>query len=116
MNHLSNFIALFNVSPFRCPISFKANQRLLAVLDVLHSEGFLSYSFNPYDSSVSILSSSISSIVGFSKPSRRVFVYPHSIPVHSGFGVFFILSPIGIITDRVAKNLGLGGELLFFVS
>ena len=48
-----------------------------------------------------------------SKPGRRVYVDKTKIPViRSGIGIAIISSSKGIITDKQARMLGVGGELL----
>ena len=48
-----------------------------------------------------------------SKPSRRIYVGKEDIPsVKSGFGVAILSTNRGVITDREAKRLGVGGEVL----
>lgn len=56
----------------------------------------------------------ISDVKVYSKPGMRLYTsYRKLKPVLSGFGYSFISSPKGIVTDREAKKLKLGGELLF---
>ncbi len=48
-----------------------------------------------------------------SKPSRRWYVRKDEIPrVVSGMGIAVISSSKGVITDREARKLGVGGELI----
>ena len=48
-----------------------------------------------------------------SKPGRRVYVKSDNIPkVMSGLGVGIISSSKGIITDKQARSMGIGGELI----
>lgn len=48
-----------------------------------------------------------------SKPGRRVYVGAQSIPtVHSGLGIAIVSTSRGIMSDRQARKLGVGGELL----
>jgi len=48
-----------------------------------------------------------------SKPSRRVYVKSDEIPsVYSGTGVAVLSTSKGILTDRQARKLNVGGELL----
>lgn len=56
----------------------------------------------------------ISDVKVYSKPGMRLYTsYRQLKPVLSGFGYSIISSPKGIVTDREAKKLKLGGELLF---
>ncbi|MDH7476448.1 MAG: 30S ribosomal protein S8 [Microgenomates group bacterium] len=50
----------------------------------------------------------------FSKPGRRWYVsVKHLKPVLNGLGYSILTSPKGIITEKEAKKLKTGGELLF---
>ncbi len=51
-----------------------------------------------------------------SRPGRRVYTNKTSISrVLSGFGVAVLSTSRGIMTDSEARNLGVGGEVLFHV-
>ena len=51
-----------------------------------------------------------------SKPSRRVYVGKHDIPrVRNGLGVVILTTPMGVLTDRQARNAGVGGEVMCHV-
>ncbi|MGW8323239.1 MAG: 30S ribosomal protein S8 [Thermodesulfobacteriota bacterium] len=48
-----------------------------------------------------------------SRPSRRVYVPKDKIPrVMNGLGVAIISTPRGVMTDRQARQEGIGGEVL----
>lgn len=48
-----------------------------------------------------------------SKPGRRVYAKKREIPwVLSGLGVAILSTPKGVMTDRRARQLGVGGEVL----
>lgn len=48
-----------------------------------------------------------------SKPGRRVYVGADEIPtVRSGLGISIVSTSRGIMSDRQARKLGVGGELL----
>jgi small subunit ribosomal protein S8 len=51
-----------------------------------------------------------------SKPGRRVYVkYSDIKPVFNGLGVAILSTPKGVVTDKAAKELKVGGELLLSV-
>jgi len=55
----------------------------------------------------------ITSIKRISKPSRRVYIDKASIgKVHSGYGVAVISTSQGLMTNKEAKSVGHGGEVL----
>lgn len=52
-----------------------------------------------------------------SKPSRRIYRKKRDIPkVNSGLGIAIISTSKGIMTDKQAKELGCGGEVLCLVA
>ncbi len=51
-----------------------------------------------------------------SKPSRRVYVkYSELKPVMNGLGIAILSTPKGIMSDKTARKLKVGGELLLEV-
>jgi len=56
----------------------------------------------------------ISGIKFISKPSRRFYTgYKEIKPSKSGYGIFVLSTPRGILTGREAKKIKVGGEMLF---
>lgn len=52
----------------------------------------------------------------YSKPGRRWYVsYKDVSPVLGGLGISLLSTPKGVITDKEAKKLKIGGELLFSI-
>jgi small subunit ribosomal protein S8 len=48
-----------------------------------------------------------------SKPSRRVYAGVEELPkVQGGLGVAVVSTSKGVMTDRQARKLGVGGEIL----
>jgi small subunit ribosomal protein S8 len=51
-----------------------------------------------------------------SKPGCRIYVGKKEIPwVQSGLGIAILSTPKGVLTDRQARRLGVGGEVLCYV-
>lgn len=51
-----------------------------------------------------------------SKPGCRVYVGRHEVPrVRSGMGVAILSTSKGVMTDKKARGLGIGGEVLCYV-
>jgi len=51
-----------------------------------------------------------------SKPSRRVYVAQDEIPsVLSGMGIAILSTSKGVMTDRAARQAGVGGEVICYV-
>ncbi|HOE15150.1 MAG TPA: 30S ribosomal protein S8 [Candidatus Paceibacterota bacterium] len=56
----------------------------------------------------------IKDVKRISKPSCRVYIKAKDIhPFKKGFGLRLLSTPHGIMSDREAKQLNLGGEVLF---
>ena len=52
-----------------------------------------------------------------SRPGLRVYMGRHDIPsVMNGLGVAIVTTPRGVMTDRKARQDGIGGEVLCYVS
>ncbi len=58
----------------------------------------------------------ISGIVRVSKPGRRFYVAKDNLPkVKSGMGIAVISTSKGVITDKMARKIGVGGEVICYV-
>jgi small subunit ribosomal protein S8 len=52
-----------------------------------------------------------------SRPGLRIYRGRHDIPsVMNGLGVAIVTTPRGVMTDRKARQVGVGGEVLCYVS
>jgi small subunit ribosomal protein S8 len=52
-----------------------------------------------------------------SRPGLRVYKGRHEIPnVKNGLGVAIVTTPKGVMTDRKARQAGIGGEVLCYVA
>jgi len=52
-----------------------------------------------------------------SRPGLRVYKGRHEIPnVMNGLGVAIVTTPKGVMTDRKARQVGIGGEVLCYVA
>ena len=51
-----------------------------------------------------------------SKPSKRIYKGASELrPFKSGYGMFVLSTPLGIMSGRDAKKAGVGGEVLFSI-
>ena len=58
----------------------------------------------------------ISGIRRISKPGLRVYVRKNEVPkVLGGLGIAFLSTPKGVVTDKVARKEGVGGEVICYV-
>ena len=59
----------------------------------------------------------IEKIERVSRPGLRVYKGRHDLPeVTNGLGVAIVTTPKGVMTDRKARQAGIGGEVLVYVS
>jgi small subunit ribosomal protein S8 len=99
------------------------------VLKVLQTEGFIE-SFDEmkdtHQGSINIVPRYIEDALSktavlrgvkrISKPSRRVYVKKEDIPrVRNGLGIAILTTASGVLTDKQARDRGVGGEVLCYV-
>jgi len=116
--------------------AIKANHRIVEVpasnvkkeiTKILHDKGYIqNYKFEEEGAQGTIKialkfhpstkASAIVSLERVSKPGLRKYVGVDSLPrVLNGLGVAILSTPKGIITDKEARNLNVGGEVLCYV-
>ena len=97
-----------------------------AVLNIMLQEGYIKNVEEYKDGSVNMIRLSmkygkdkervITGLKRISKPGLRVYCRKEEIPkVLNGLGVAVISTSKGIVTDRDARKLGLGGEVLCYI-
>jgi len=97
-----------------------------AILNIMLQEGYIKDVEEYTDGSVSMLRLAmkygqgkervITGLKRISKPGLRVYCRKEEIPkVLNGLGIAVISTSRGIVTDREARKLGLGGEVLCYV-
>ncbi len=58
----------------------------------------------------------IKELTRVSKPGRRIYVNARELPrVKNGLGIAVVSTSRGLMTDKMARKLNIGGELLFTV-
>jgi len=58
----------------------------------------------------------IHGIVRVSKPGRRIYVGKDKLPkVKNGLGIAILSTSKGVLTDKKAKELGVGGEVIAYI-
>jgi small subunit ribosomal protein S8 len=101
----------------------------LAILSILKEQGLIqSYDVVPerpqarvrvwlkYVGERKARRSVITGLKRVSKPGCRVYVGRDEIPwVMSGLGIAVLSTPKGVVTDRQARKMGVGGEVLCYV-
>jgi len=106
-----------------------ASKLKLAILSILKEQGFIqNYDVVPdqpqpkvrvwlkYVGERKERKSVISGLKRVSKPGCRVYVGQKEIPwVLSGLGIAILSTPKGLLTDRQARRMSVGGEVLCYV-
>ncbi len=98
----------------------------LAIVKILKQEGFLEGYIEIEDGKQGMIKifprydqanrSTLRGLKRISKPSRRFYVGKTDIPrVRNGLGVAILTTPRGVLTDRQAREAGVGGEVLCYV-
>lgn len=107
-------------------VAVPASKEKLAISKILLEEGYISgydvKNNGKFDDIIITLKyddegvSVIQGLKRISKPGLRVYAPADKIPhVISGLGIAIISTNKGIITDKVARGLNVGGEVLAFV-
>jgi small subunit ribosomal protein S8 len=104
-------------------ISVKKSKKCIKVLSILEKEGFIE-NFSIYSSHEIIINLKyfknqpvIRSIKTVSRPGQRFYVNWLSLwKLKKSLSLFIISTPKGIITDKQARRLKIGGEILCSVS
>ncbi len=94
----------------------------IAIADVLKTEGYIT-DYKTEDNTLTLIlkyhqnKPVISNIRRVSRPGLRVYRGRYDLPqVINGLGIAIISTPQGVMTDRAARTLGIGGEVLCYVS
>ncbi len=105
-------------------VDVPASRIKVDIAEILKQEGFIEdYQVFPLDGPKADLRITlkygpdgemvITEIKRESKPGRRVYVGVNEIPkVRNGLGIAILTTPIGVVSDRVAREKHVGGELL----
>ena len=108
-------------------VDVPASKMKIAIADILVDEGYIAKYDLVEDGSFKTLHITlkygvdknekvISGIKRISKPGLRVYANTEDIPrVLGGLGIAILSTNKGVVTDKEARNLGVGGEVLCFV-
>jgi small subunit ribosomal protein S8 len=107
----------------KASVDIPASKTCRGILNVLQAEGYVAGFEEIQDARQGIIriqlkygpdgEQIVSHIRRESKPSRRVYKQVEEIqPVLGGLGVAVLSTPQGILSDRQARKLNVGGELL----
>ena len=109
------------------PRNDPASKMKIAIADILVDEGYIAKYDLVEDGSFKTLHITlkygvdknekvISGIKRISKPGLRVYANTEDIPrVLGGLGIAILSTNKGVVTDKEARKLGVGGEVLCFV-
>ena len=103
--------------------SVKKTKLMEELLKIMKHEGYIENykdSAQPYMIDVTLKyingKSVIDDLKRISKLSRRVYVGKDSIPrVYNNYGIAILTTSKGVITDKAARSLGIGGEVLCYI-
>ena len=108
-------------------VDIPASKMKVAIADILYNEGYITKYEIVEDGAFKTIRVTlkygadknekvISGLKRISKPGLRVYASSEELPkVHGGLGTAIISTNQGVITDREARKLGVGGEVLAFV-
>jgi small subunit ribosomal protein S8 len=110
----------------KAEVDIPCSKMKTVIAEILKKEGYIKgYEVSP-DTKQGILKiklkydehagSVIANLQRVSKPSRRVYVAKDEIPsVLSGMGIAILSTSKGMMTDRAARQAGVGGEIICYV-
>ncbi len=107
-------------------VEIPASRIKKAIADILLAEGYISnveYTGDGVTATIKITikygpnnEKVINGLKRISKPGLRVYAYTDKLPkVLNGLGIAIISTSKGVMTDKSARALGVGGEVLAFV-
>ena len=107
-------------------VSIPASNEKIAIAKILLEEGYIcGYDVKENEGKRNIVvaikydetgDSVIQGLKRISKPGLRIYAQKDKLPrVISGLGIAIISTNKGIVTDKVARQLGVGGEVLAYV-
>ena len=89
-----------------------------SIAQILLDEGYIS-SFEEVENDLKYVNKNQRVITGLkriSKPGRRIYASCNDLPkVLGGLGIVIVSTSKGVMTDREARKLGIGGEVLAYV-
>ena len=107
-------------------VSMPSSKLKVAIAQVLKDEGYIDDFNVKTDGSRTELEISLKYYAGrpvierierVSRPGLRIYKGRHDIPsVMNGLGVAIVTTPKGVMTDRKARQAGIGGEVLCYVA
>ena len=107
-------------------VTMPASKLKVAIAQVLKDEGYIDTFAVKGDSGKNELEIGLKYYAGkpviehierVSRPGLRVYKGRHDIPnVMNGLGVAIVTTPKGVMTDRRARQAGIGGEVLCYVA
>lgn len=107
-------------------VSAPSSKTKVAIAEILKNEGFIKGYEVEEDNKQNVLKVQlkygrnnekvITGLKRISKPGLRVYAKSDDVPkVLNGLGIAIISTSNGLVTDKVARNEGVGGEVLAYV-
>ena len=121
-NSLANF-SLKGISPLS--ISLPSSKQKIAIVELLKKEGYVS-DYTVSGDVKKVLEISLKYFQGkpvvemikrVSRPGLRIYKSCSELPkIQNGLGIAVISTSKGLMTDRAARKLGIGGEVICYVA
>jgi len=106
-------------------VNIPSTKMTRSVAQILYSEGFIESFDQTTDPTQLVLRLKykgkkripyITTLKRISKPGMRVYINHHDIPkILGGIGIAVLSTSEGIMSDRTARQKGLGGEILCYI-
>lgn len=98
-------------------VTLRATRVTQSIAQLLFQEGFLSHIESPEKGMFDVtLKRSVKTFQRVSTPGVRIYVNHKELPrVLNGMGIAVISTSQGIMTEKKARTLGIGGEVLCYV-
>jgi small subunit ribosomal protein S8 len=108
-------------------VDIPASKMKVSIAKILKDEGFIKNYKIIEDNKQKILrvylkyseqnQSAILSLVRISKPGRRIYAKAQELkPVYNNIGIRILSTPKGVITNKAARKLNVGGEVICEIS
>ncbi|MCH9643323.1 MAG: 30S ribosomal protein S8 [Gammaproteobacteria bacterium] len=115
-----------SLAVFKKTVTMPHSKSKAAIAKVLHDEGYISEFRQETQENKSVLVIELKYFEGkpvierlerVSRPSLRVYKQKNELPkVDNGLGVAVISTSQGVMSDRLARRAGCGGEVICYVS
>ena len=101
----------------KAAVTMPSSKLKVAIANVLKEEGFIEDFKVEGDTKPELGKAVVESIQRVSRPGLRIYKRKDELPkVMAGLGIAVISTSKGVMTDRAARQAGLGGEIICYVA